>query len=126
MAFKGERVKEKVSYSQQHLRVISAKGQPSSCTVCGTTDPSKNYDWANLTGNYDNINDYARMCRSCHWKRDKKVLNIHAMRDAKPLQDVPCLYCTKIFHQAYKGKKYCSSACYHKHSGNKNLIKAGS
>ena len=40
----------------------------------------KNYDWANLTGHYDDPNDYKRMCRSCHWKYDERIKNIKHMR----------------------------------------------
>jgi hypothetical protein len=32
----------------------------------------KRYEWANLTGRYDDVKDYARMCISCHRKYDKK------------------------------------------------------
>jgi hypothetical protein len=64
------------TYTAFHNRVTAAKGQPKHCEECGTTDPSKTYDWANLSGNYADINDYKRMCRSCHWKLDDKIQNI--------------------------------------------------
>jgi len=50
------------------------------CDVCGTTEPGKHYDWANLTGRYEDVNDYKRMCRSCHFKHDGLIKNIPAMR----------------------------------------------
>jgi len=58
------------TYAALHYRVISAKGRPKKCEICGTTDESKLYDWA-CVGDYKNIDDYKRMCRSCHWKYDK-------------------------------------------------------
>jgi len=58
-----------------HRRLYALFGKPSRCTVCGTTD-SEHYDYANLSGNYEDINDYAAMCRSCHWKYDDKITNI--------------------------------------------------
>jgi predicted DNA-binding protein (UPF0251 family) len=64
-----------VSYSAFHFRLQALRGKPKKCEVCGTTDDKKHYDWANLTGQYDNPDDYKRMCRSCHWKYDKKHLN---------------------------------------------------
>lgn len=65
-----------------HRRLYSRFGKPSKCTVCGTTS-STNYDYANLTGKYEDMSDYAVMCRSCHWKYDQKILNIkHMRRDA--------------------------------------------
>jgi hypothetical protein len=70
-----------VGYEAYHYRVIARRGQPSECVDCGTTDPSKKYDWANLTGNYADVNDYKRLCRSCHSKLDRKILNIKKMRE---------------------------------------------
>lgn len=75
-AWKGDNAK----YQAMHLRLESRFGKASArgCSVCGTTDPSLSYDWANLTGNYGDINDYAPMCRSCHRRYDmsrrKKVV----------------------------------------------------
>jgi hypothetical protein len=65
-------------YAAFHKRMESLKGKPQKCEVCGTTDKSKTYDWANLTGRYEDPNDYKRMCRSCHWKHDGKIENIRA------------------------------------------------
>ena len=57
-------------------------GKPFQCSVCGTTN-AKHYDYANLSGRYEDMNDYAPMCRSCHWKYDDKVSNIFkGRRDA--------------------------------------------
>lgn len=67
---------ERAGYQAFHLRVERRRGKPQLCDRCGTTDPSKTYDWANLTGRYDDVNDYARMCRSCHWRFDDKIQNI--------------------------------------------------
>lgn len=64
------------SYKAKHQRITVAFGQPSECSVCGTTDPEVSYDWASFTGNYDDPNDYVRMCRSCHWKHDGTVANL--------------------------------------------------
>jgi hypothetical protein len=67
-------------YSAFHKRIEVLKGRPRKCEQCGTTDIHKNYDWANLTGRYEDPKDYRRLCRSCHWKMDKKILNIIKMR----------------------------------------------
>lgn len=56
----------KVTYGTFHMRVRKQRGTPQKCEVCGRTDPEATYDWANLTGNYVDVNDYKRMCRSCH------------------------------------------------------------
>ncbi len=77
-----------VTYSAFHLRLKSLHGSPKKCEVCGTTDKTKSYDWANLTGAYEDPKDYKRMCRSCHWKYDKKHLNFKgAVGGRKGVQD---------------------------------------
>jgi predicted DNA-binding protein (UPF0251 family) len=60
----------KASITNKHRRIYRAFGQPSKCDVCGSADKSKVYDWANLSGDYDNPLDFKRMCRSCHRKYD--------------------------------------------------------
>jgi len=67
---------DKAGYGACHDRVKRARGMPKKCEVCGTDDPKKTYHWANLTGNYSDINDYKRMCQSCHWKYDGLIRNI--------------------------------------------------
>lgn len=71
-----------VTYEAYHYRVIAKRGQPSACVDCGTTKRSLHYDWANITGNFADIYDYKRLCRSCHSKMDKKILNIKKMRES--------------------------------------------
>jgi hypothetical protein len=66
-------------YAAFHRRMEAQKGRPKKCEVCGTDDKNKTYDWANLSGRYDDPNDYKRMCRSCHWKYDGKINNIKHM-----------------------------------------------
>jgi hypothetical protein len=58
-----------------HRRLYSRLGKPKKCSVCGT-EQARHYDYANLTGKYQDISDYAPMCRSCHWKYDDKITNI--------------------------------------------------
>ena len=68
------------TYKAMHMRMYSLFGRPMKCSVCGTTDATRSYDWANMSGHFDEPSDYKRMCRSCHWKHDKKILNIKHMR----------------------------------------------
>ena len=69
-----------VGYAGAHARVKALRGQPPACERCGTTDPQKCYDWANMTGHYADPSDYRRFCRSCHWKFDRKIENIRKGR----------------------------------------------
>ncbi len=63
-------------YAALHGRVIAAKGRPCECERCGTCDPGKQYHWANISGRYEDVSDYQRMCRSCHSKYDGLILNV--------------------------------------------------
>ncbi|MCP4990117.1 MAG: hypothetical protein GY928_29985 [Colwellia sp.] len=78
---------DEAGYAAFHRRLYSKYGKPTKCSVCGTKS-SSNYDYANLTGNYHDIDDYAPMCRSCHWKYDKTILNIKHMRDREVKKNV--------------------------------------
>jgi hypothetical protein len=60
----------KASLSNKHRRLYRILGQPNKCDVCGIDDEEKWYDWENLTGDYDDPSDFARMCRPCHRKYD--------------------------------------------------------
>lgn len=57
-------------YQALHLRVEAARGKPQRCACCDTTEPNEKYEWANLSGRYDDINDYARLCIPCHRRLD--------------------------------------------------------
>lgn len=58
------------TYAALHYRVEAKRGKPHFCEACGIIG-AKRYEWANLTGNYEDVMDYARMCISCHRKYDK-------------------------------------------------------
>ena len=65
---------DKAGYRALHKRLYT--GQPFKCEVCATDDPEKYYDWANMTGKFNDPSDYKRMCRSCHAKHDNSITNI--------------------------------------------------
>jgi hypothetical protein len=60
-------------YKALHYRVNNTRIKPDSCSVCGTE--SKWIDWANLTGKYEDTDDYAAMCRPCHRSYDAERRN---------------------------------------------------
>jgi len=62
-----------------HRRLYALHGKPSCCLVCGTTS-AKHYDYANISGRYEDLDDYVPLCRSCHAKYDGFVENITANR----------------------------------------------
>ena len=56
-----------VGYKAAHSRVRRIRGKASdSLCRCGVAA----YEWANLTGNFADVNDYEAMCRRCHRKYD--------------------------------------------------------
>lgn len=69
---------KEATYSAFHRRLEAKYGKAKKCDECGTTDKEKNYDWANLSGDYKNLKGYKRLCRSCHWKHDKIYKNFYA------------------------------------------------
>ena len=63
---------DKVKYRALHQWVERWKGKSNVCEVCGTIT-AKKYDWANINHTYKRIlEDYIRMCRSCHKKYDNE------------------------------------------------------
>lgn len=56
------------TYSAFHARVIAVRGKPSLCEFCGAT--SGRFEWSNQTGAYQNVEDYKRLCVSCHKRFD--------------------------------------------------------
>jgi hypothetical protein len=63
-------VGDKTSYAGAHRRVNRVRGKADHCSVCGATDPSLRYEWASLTHDYANPDDYAAMCKLCHRRFD--------------------------------------------------------
>ena len=63
---------EKVGLVALHNRVRVVKGNPVKCEFCGENKKGLRYEWANMTGNYFDIDDYRSLCVSCHRKYDSK------------------------------------------------------
>lgn len=63
-------------YTTFHKRVEAVKGKPKRCEVCGTTNETKRYEWANTTGDYSDVDAYVRMCAKCHRNFDKSAKGI--------------------------------------------------
>lgn len=58
------------SYYVLHQWVNEKLGKPKKCEYCGNIS-AKRYDWANKSGKYlKRLNDWIRLCRSCHIKYD--------------------------------------------------------
>ena len=57
-------------YASAHKAVRKARGKAFGCSDCGTA-VDRMYHWANLTGNYFDINDYKSLCVPCHDSFDR-------------------------------------------------------
>lgn len=67
---------ENAGYVAKHNWVRNIKGTPRKCVHCGSED-KKAYDWANVSGLYKrDLDDYIRLCRSCHVKMDRNNTTI--------------------------------------------------
>jgi glycyl-tRNA synthetase (class II) len=65
-------VGNKAHYQTFHKWINSHFGSPNKCELCGRSDKKK-YEWASKKHIYTrNINDYIRLCTSCHRKYDLK------------------------------------------------------
>lgn len=59
------------TYSALHIRVEIERGKPNKCEDCGTKK-SKKFEWANINGNYNDVQDYKRLCICCHKAFDNR------------------------------------------------------
>jgi hypothetical protein len=62
---------DEAGYKAFHVRVGDVRGKPEYCACCDISG-SGYYHWANLTGNYEDVNDYIRLCVSCHVRFDNR------------------------------------------------------
>jgi hypothetical protein len=66
-AWKGDMV----GYCAVHDWVSARVGKADRCESCGSCEPSKKYNLANLSGEYRrDLSDWKKMCVSCHRKYD--------------------------------------------------------
>ena len=81
---------DKVNYFGVHDWMTAEYGQPKHCEDCGTTDPSKRYEWANISGEYRrDLSDFKRLCKYCHNNHDKvNVWQVAPSRRNKPMKAV--------------------------------------
>lgn len=60
--------------TRAHAKIRRIRGRADYCVFGCTLRPSgwsiRRFHWANLTGDYDNPDDYAAMCPSCHSRYD--------------------------------------------------------
>lgn len=65
---------EDVGYYALHTWITKQLGKPHYCEYCGRTDlPHRSYHWANKSDQYKrDIEDWIRLCVSCHKKYDKE------------------------------------------------------
>ncbi len=52
-------------YQALHLRVANARGKPSACEWCGAEGAGHHFEWANLTGDYTDIDEAMQLPWRC-------------------------------------------------------------
>lgn len=57
-------------YASAHSAVRKARGSAFGCRHCETTAP-RVYHWANISGDYFNVDDYINLCVPCHDAYDR-------------------------------------------------------
>lgn len=57
-------------YRRVHYQVERERGKPKRCEHCKVSGKNIRFEWANLSGNYDDPYDYIRLCKPCHSKMD--------------------------------------------------------
>lgn len=62
-----------LTYVGAHRRVAADRGKASKCVICRK---GAKFEWANLTGNLEDIEDYIEVCRQCHWRLDYRRVAI--------------------------------------------------
>lgn len=60
-----------ITYISAHCRVRRRRGKADSC-VWGCMDVAR-YEWANMTGDLANPDDYVGMCARCHRRFDQAI-----------------------------------------------------
>lgn len=72
---------DSVGYPGLHAWVRKTLGTPQKCEDCGTTRASR-FEWANKSHEYKReINDWMRLCPSCHHKYDRAYTSGNYLRD---------------------------------------------
>ena len=59
-----------VEYVTAHKAVRKTRGLAFGCEHCGTVE-DRMYHWANVSGDYWNVEDYINLCAPCHDKFDR-------------------------------------------------------
>lgn len=105
-----------VKYSGLHIWVRKYLGKHDTCEHCGKTGlKGKKIHWANKSRKYQrNLEDWIRLCASCHSKYDNKINNINKM----PIPIPKCDSCnTEMKLKDKNGEKFWGCPNYFKCKG---------
>lgn len=95
---------ENVSYKGAHDRVRSVRGVPQKCVKCYTTEGK--LEWASMSKQHYDPNDYQAMCIPCHRKHDMDL------RVAKIQKKCPVCSKEWVVGLSRKNQIHCSYKCY--------------
>lgn len=100
--------KKVVRYTTIHRRVYRDRGKAKICEHCHRLD-QKRYEWANVSGNYYDVNDYIQLCTKCHRKMDSEKPNSYGKRDNRLIKKRNCIKCKKLFLPKTGNQVRCGS-----------------
>lgn len=87
-------------YGTFHKRVAKKRGKANHCERCDVKGVRK-YEWANISGNYHDVNDYIQLCVSCHRKFDNEP--------GRNTKKGICKMCGSEFHKRINSQIYCGN-----------------
>ena len=101
---------DRAGYNPIHQWVARQLGRPKRCEHCGTT-LAKRFCWANKNHKYRRVlDDWIRLCTSCHLKYDFKNNNRKVWNKGKPLGFTPKRAFKKEHVPWNRGKRGCQTA----------------
>ncbi len=104
------------NYQSLHSRISRYMGRPSDCRSCGATDPAIRYEWANLSGRYDDPSDYIRLCVTCHrrmdWNEGKRLSLLERAEKAR-----------EVRHEMAMARTHCQNG--HEFTPGNTIIREG-
>lgn len=93
---------DKNQYNRIHKALYRKFGKANKCENCGTLT-AKRYEWANKTGDYEDINDFWQLCPSCHHRADNNFKNL----DLSKMKPRICEKCGEKFQPKNGRQRFC-------------------
>lgn len=111
---------ESCTYAGFHKRVYRQKGKANHCEKCDGSK-AKKFEWANVSGHYEKIEDYIQLCVSCHKKMDNKGMWSFFKRKDKKCKMCKITFSPKSSSHVLCGSRTSKIGCAYKNFNNYHL-----